>query len=330
MKMHVLLFALLALVLSSEALALQYFSGNTISIDDPIDDDVFALGSSININAPVESAIVVGGNVNVNAPVRGDLIVSGGQVLLSSNVGGKVIALGGNLNMLGNVTRNLVAAGGQVDLHRNMTVGKDAFIGGGDIYSSATINGTLTVNAESFEDKGHAGLVRFHQTERRDEGPAEHGISIFGLIMSLGYLIAGLILLRLFPNVFMTLDEEIRSSLGMSTMVGFLGLIVSFVLAIIFMMTVVGAPLSLLTLLFLIIGVMLSGLFVSFGLGRAITMRLKKDGPVLAFVIGFIILNILYQVPYIGWLASLITTSLGFGALIYALIRWHKGQAAAT
>ncbi len=328
MKKHAVLFAMLALLLSSEACALQFFSGNTVSIDDPIDDDVFVVGGSVNINAPVESAVVAGGNVNVNAPVRGDLIVTGGQVLLSSNVGGKVIALGGNLNMMGNVTRNIVAAGGQVDFHRNMTVGKDAFIGGGDVYNSATINGTLTVNAENFEDKGHAGLVRFYQTECRDEKPTEPGISIIGLIMSLGFLIAGLILLRLFPQVFVTMDEEIRSSPAMRTMVGFLGLVVSFVLAIIFAMTVVGVPLSLLTLLFLMAGVMLSGLFVSFSLGHAITLRLKKDGPILAFLVGFIILNILYQVPYVGWVVSLVATSLGFGALIYGLLRWHRDQGA--
>lgn len=60
------------------ATSLRMYSDEAVTIDSPVDDDIFAAGSVVNINAPVESAIVAGGVVNVNAPIAGDLILAGG------------------------------------------------------------------------------------------------------------------------------------------------------------------------------------------------------------------------------------------------------------
>jgi len=54
-------------------LALESFSGNVISIDTPIDDDIFAAGNTVNINAPVNSATIAGSTLNINAPIKEDI-----------------------------------------------------------------------------------------------------------------------------------------------------------------------------------------------------------------------------------------------------------------
>jgi hypothetical protein len=309
------------LLLSSGALALRTFSGEVVTIDTPIDDDVFAAGNMVNINAPVNSAVVAGGNVNINSPVKGDVFAAGGQVNLNSDVGGKLVTAGGNINIGGGVGTNLVAAGGTVDILPGEIVGKDALIAGSNVINAGHVNGTLTVSAKSFENTGSAGKVDFRKTEgfrEEEKREAAGAFGFFGLLMLIGYLILGLVLLRFLPGVFADVNSEIERSPVVVTVLGFILMIASFVAIIIVAITVVGLPIALIAALLLIAALMLTGTFVSYSLGKWIGSRLKlKYSDLVLFVIGFVILNILFLIPFVGWLASLISVSLGFGAILY-------------
>lgn len=322
-KLSVIILLMAMVLITSSAHALQTFSGDVVSIDNPIDDDVFAAGNVVNINAPVDSATIAGGTLNVNAPVKGDIFAAGGQVLLNSEVGGKVVAAGGNVNLGGDIGTNLVAMGGQVNIMPGTTIAKDALIAGGNVVNAGDVNGTLTVSASSFQNTGTAGQVDFYETK----GPSEEerrsawaGIGIFGLLVILGYLILGLILLRYLPVVFAAVDGEIKRSPVVTTVLGFVLMIAAFIAIIIVAITVVGIPIALIAALLLAVALMLTGTFVSFSLGRWIGSRLNlKYGDMALFVIGFAVLNILFLIPYVGGLIGLISLSLGFGAILYAV-----------
>ncbi len=313
---------LMLILLSSCAQALRAFSGDVISIDTPIEDDIFAAGNVVNINAPVGSATVAGGTLNINAPVKGDIFAAGGQVYINSDVGGKVVTAGGNVNLGGRIGTNLMAAGGQVNILPATTVARDAMITGGNIVNAGNINGTLTVSANNLTNKGKAGKVEFYQTQRTTQAErrgALAGISIFGLLMALGYLILGLILLRYLPGLFIALDGEIRRSPVVTTVLGFVLIIAAFIAILIVAITVIGIPIAIISLFLLIVALMVSGIFVSFSLGRLIGSRMNlKYGDMALFVIGFVILNILFLIPFLGGLIGLISVSLGFGAILYA------------
>jgi hypothetical protein len=323
MKLSNIIILMLAFVLFfSNAQALQTFSDDVVTIDTPIEDDVFAAGSMVNINAPVDSATIAGGTLNVNAPVKGDVFAAGGQVYINSDVGGKVVAMGGNVNQGGDVGTNLVAAGGQVNILPSAVVAKDALIAGGSVVNAGEINGTLTVSADNFQNTGTAGSVDFHQTQRPSEERRGFwaGIGLFGLLITLGYLILGLILLRYLPSLFVAVDGEIRRSPVVTTVLGFVLMIAAFIAIIIVAITVIGIPIALIALFLLIVALMLTGIFVSFSLGRWIGSRLNlKYGDMALFVIGFVVLNILFLIPFVGGLIGLISISLGFGAILYAV-----------
>jgi len=318
------------LLLSPGALALKTFSGEVVTIDTPIDDDVFAAGNMVNINAPVNSAVVAGGDVNINAPVKGDVFAAGGQVNLNSDVGGKLVTAGGNVNLGGGIGTNLVAAGGTVDILPGKTVGRDALIAGNNVINAGHVNGTLTVSAKSFENTGYAGKVDFRKTEGFNEAQrheAAGAFGFFGLLMLIGYLILGLILVHILPGVFAAINEEMVRSPVVATVVGFILMIASFIAIIIVAITVVGLPIALIAALLLIAALMLTGTFVAYALGKWIGSRLKlKYSDLVLFVIGFVILNILFLIPFVGWLVSLISLSLGFGAILYTC-RKHLGHA---
>jgi len=67
-------------------------------------------------------------------------------------------------------------------------------------------------------------------------------------------------------------------------------------------------------------------------LGKWVGEQAKiKQGDLVYFIIGFVILNVLFLLPYVGGLVSLISVSLGFAALLYAARRLATvGQAKAA
>ncbi|VVB71926.1 Uncharacterised protein [uncultured archaeon] len=308
-------------LLSFGGQALRTFSGDTISIDTPVEDDVFAGGSMVSINAPVDSAVVAGGTVNINAPVKGDVIAAGGQVYVNSDVGGKVVVAGGTVNLGGNIGTNLVAAGGQVSILPGKVISRDALISGGSVVNSGKVNGSLIVSADRFNNTGTAGKVDFYKQEKREEEKPKTmgGIGIFSLLGILGYFILGLILVKYLPGVFEAVDREIRSSTLFKTLLGFVVIIASFIAVLLVAVTVVGIPLALISMMLILSGIMLSGTFTSYSLGKWIGEQAKLDkGDLVYFVIGFVILNVLFLIPLVGGLFSIVSMSLGFAAILYA------------
>nr|WP_297759967.1 hypothetical protein [Methanothrix sp.] len=300
------------------ATSLRMYSDESITIDSPVDDDIFAAGSVVNINAPVDSAIVAGGVVNVNAPVAGDLILAGGQVVLRSDIGGKLVAAGSRINISSKIQRNAVLMGEDISMLPGTAIGRDALIGAKRFSNHASINGTLTVAAEQFENNGTAGRVEFQKIESKHEDTAF--MSLFHLLSIIGFLLLGLIGLRVFPWLFRASEAKMLRDPAIETLVGLLAIIVCLILAVILAVTIVGIPISIMLLLLLAVGIMLSGLLVSFTLGRRVMALLRGGtGSSVSFIVGYVILNILFMLPYIGWIFMLIAVCMGVGALLYVV-----------
>ncbi|KAF5432352.1 hypothetical protein C5S35_17285 [Candidatus Methanophagaceae archaeon] len=124
---RLIIISLLIILLLPNVQALKILSGDQVSIDSPIDDDVFVAGGTVNINAPVASAVMAGGNVNINAPVSGDVFVAGGKIAVKSDVDGKIVAAGGDIDLRGDA-RNAVIAGDNISIHSTTVISKDAVI----------------------------------------------------------------------------------------------------------------------------------------------------------------------------------------------------------
>ncbi len=316
-----ILVLILAILFSPQALALQTFSGDSISIDVPVADDIIAAGDAISINAPVDSVIAAGGTVSINAPVKGDILALGGQVYVNSDVGGKVVAAGGTVLLGGDIGTNLVAAGQKVRLLPGMKVNRDVYIAGETVSNAANVNGTLSVSASRFNNTGTAAEVKFRKMEdqgrRGDDLMA--GYSIFSLLYLLGCFILGLILVRYLPGIFREVDEEARESTLMKILIGFVMIVAAFMALLLLAASVIGLPIALVSALLLLAALLLSSSFISFSLGRWINERAgMKRGELASFAIGFVILNVLFYLPVIGALISVISMSLGLASIIYA------------
>ncbi|HPC90466.1 MAG TPA: hypothetical protein PLN19_08325 [Methanothrix sp.] len=312
-----------AYLLCPAGLALQTFSGGMVSIDKEVADDVVAAGSIVSVNAPADSVIAVGGTVNINAPVKGDVIAAAGQVFVNGDVGGKVVAAGGNIQLGGNIGTNLLAAGGTVNILPDKSVGRDALVAADSVFNAGHVNGTLTVSSVKFNNTGLAGGVDYHRIEdrsaKKNKENYETGLSILRLLTLLGYFILGLLLVRYLPAGFRIVDEQVRSSTLFKTLLGFVAIIASAIALILVAITVVGLPIALISSLLILSALLLSGTFVSYSLGRWIGERTGRvRGDLAHFALGFVVLNLICLLPLVGGLVSLVSTSLGFAALLYA------------
>jgi len=313
-----LLLLLLVLALSTAASALVTRSGGTVRIDQATDDDVFATGGMVTIDAPVGSLVAAGGQVTVNAPVKGDIIAAGGQVTVNSDVGGKVVAAGGSVILNGKVGTNAVLAGGTVDLGSSSSIGRDATVSGGSVTSAGKIAGKLSVKANTFENRGTAGTLEVELRNRT--GVMGTLFSVFGILFTIGLFILGLLLIRFSPGTYRMVEDELPRSWIVKIVAGFVALVAGFFVIILLAITLVGLPIAILLGITYLAAVLLSTLFVSSVLGKKVALVLKHTVPDYgAFTIGFVILAILFRIPIIGTLILVIAVSLGFGAIISTL-----------
>ncbi|RZN36977.1 MAG: hypothetical protein EFT35_07205 [Methanophagales archaeon ANME-1-THS] len=325
---RLLILSLLFMLLLPHAQALQMLSGDQVSVDSAIEDDLFAAGNTVTLNAPVAGAVLAGGNITVNAPISGDLFALGGHIVVNADVGGKIVAAGGEIEVT-SATKNAVIAGGTVTIHPDTVISRDAVIAGGTVTNAGRIIGNLTVRAENFYNTGSAGSVDFKQTEglRGFRTRVQALKDIIYLLMTVGFLILGIIVLKVFPAPFFIVEEEVRKSPLKNTLVGFVLIIASVILIILIAVTIVGFPVAFIMGMLLLIALMLSSLFVSFALGRKIMDLCNvKTNDLLIFILGYVVLRLLFLIPYAGWFIRIGAISLGFGAIMYAVYKHRPGM----
>lgn len=326
-----LIFCLTALVFVplvmpySSSFALQVISGNQISVQEPIQDDVVIFGETVYIDAPVRGAIIFANIIYVNAPIEGDLITAGGQVTVNTDISGKIVAAANTIDLAGKST-NAILAANNIHFDPTSVIIKDAYVAGGTINNEGNISGQLVAMTDNFQNNGNIGDLKIISQDSIMPN-VEGWLSLFGILLVIGFAILGVILVKLLPNQFDAVRLVMKKSIIKNTVVGFLLIILFVVIIVLSAITVVGLPISAFGLLVLLIGLTLSSLVVSFAIGKKILELLGRKSTggdlnnISSFLIGFTILNLLYVVPipYFGQIAQVIVTSIGFGVIYYTV-----------
>ena len=300
-------------------------SGDNIVINEPIDDDLVASGGSMIVNAPVKSItwaggtlivnepveknlIAAGATIQVNAPIGTDLIVFGGNIDINGDVGGKVMAFGGSITMSGNA-ENIAATGGTVVLGKNSIISKDAIISASGYTTQARILGNLTVEDEQNGDCGFS---------MKEIGNIIEAFITFAMILCFfGFLILGIIFVKLCPSFYTSLVKTGKEKTIISFIAGIAGLIIGCVLCVILLITIIGIPFAFLLFLLILLGLMLANILTGALVGEWIQQLAKKEVSLIwGFVVGFIVLNALFFIPYIGFIFWVVSVFLGFGMLV--------------
>jgi len=327
MMKRFLIIILILLAIPPGVSALVTYSGNQVSINDPVNDDVFVTGNMIEVNAPVQSIVAAGGTITVNAPVRDDVVAAGGTVTINNDVGGKVVAVGGSIDIAGNISSNAMLQGGSVNIRKSAVIGKDATITAGSVHNAGTVTGKLSVRSQSVENTGSAGMFERRSDQSRDRFPIWL-FSLVALLLTIGWYVIGILLIRIAPVRFLQVESEVRINPLVKCAVGFAAIIFAMIAFVVLAITIVLLPLALILGGIVLIGLLLANLFVASSLGRIIFGYMKWSGKEWQlYTVGFLALCILYIIPVINILTFVIGFSLGFGAILYAV---HNNRGAIT
>lgn len=329
----------------NDSFALQVLSGDRVSIDQPIkNDDVFVSAGTVDINSPVSGAIILANVVNINAPINGDLFVTANKITVNSDVSEKIVAAGNNIDIKGKL-KNAILAGNHIQIYSTALISKDAYIAAQSINNDGNITGRMVAFTDNFQNKGDIGKLDLRNQEITTIPDLQKWLNIINIVVTIGFAILGIILIRLLPIQFDKVRHAMNRSIIKNTVVGFLLIIVFVIVIFLSAITVVGLPIAAFGLLVLLVGLMMSSLFVSFAIGNKIIRLFRRSSinsstvypsindkttasattttrnNVFSFLIGFVLINLLYiiPIPYFTQIIQIIIVSMGFGSIYYAI-----------
>ncbi|MFH0847678.1 MAG: hypothetical protein V1894_06485 [Chloroflexota bacterium] len=291
------------------------FAGQLVTVNGEISNSARLAGQSITVTGKIGRDLVVAGSavtINSQSVTSGDLVLAVGTALVNGRVGGNIRGGAGTVTVAG-------AVGGDVDLRtENLTITSGVSIQGNLTYTSqneaviqsgATIAGTT--NHKMPEAKAPA---------RRFPPVAAGAKVLWQVLCFLMTLIAGVILILIASPRLNLMANSIQSKPWQSLGWGAILLIVVPVASVIVMITVIGLPLGLISLVLYGIAVYLSQIPVGLLIGRLIIRQNRELGSrglvIGALALGLLILLLLRLLPFIGWITGLLTVVFGLGTLV--------------
>jgi hypothetical protein len=262
---------------------------------------------------------------------RGAIIrIDGDAVVASGESRGVVIVIDGNATIAGHAASVLVIDGSVII--EGGTVDELVVIDGTvDARTGSVVTGNITlVDAEIQRAPG--ALIRGniqHDTSYR----LGEGLRIFGLIFGLGYalavIIGGLVVAAVAPQQTRHIGSIIADEPGRSILAALAAWIILPIVAIVAMVTIIGIPLGIAILVFLMpalafIGYLAFGIRLGDYLIEKIRGQRESDRPYLAVLLGIGGLVLVGWIPVLGSIISFLAACIGSGAIALAAWRTMK------
>ncbi len=265
--------------------------GTTITVNDAPEQDVIAFGKSIIIKKRAKSALAIGGDITVEGDVAEDVATVGGNILQKdqTHIGGDVLVVGGSYKREG---ENALREPGKQ---------------------------TLTVGA--FEDE----LRNFGQNPTQLFSPS-FSLSFLAqrILVALLWFLVSIFVTTIAPGAVSRSVARIQISLLKICALGsgaFLFIAALIVLGFVALPNFLGATLSMMGLLVLLLGYVFGRVSLQVSLGKLFQKRLLSENnrsETLATLIGVLIWTFLLSLPYI-WIIALFTVfAVGIGLILTA------------
>jgi len=317
-------------------------AGGTINITGPVKGDVLVTGGTVRILGDVTGNVrSMGGTIEINGKVGKNVNAFGGVVIIreDAEIGWDVLIFAGSIEIRGKVGGDIKGGGSNVILANEVGGNVDLKIDTEDneksylvLYPTTDIGGNLTYTslrkAEIKEGAKIAGETIYKSTispivsiENTSGIFSFMGkIFLMGKILALlGLLIIGLIIILLARKTSKTIGEKMIEKPWTSLGWGAVYLIVTPVILILVAITVIGIPLSLIALAVYIISLYLTKIFVGIILGQKLLKWASKKQEVSlvwAMILGVVVFYILTNLPFIGWIISLLGVCWALGAMV--------------
>ncbi|MFH0840788.1 MAG: hypothetical protein V1865_02295 [bacterium] len=331
-----------------------YIGGSMVTVDANINGDVFCAGQTININGNVAGDIICAGEtINVNGEVGGNVRIAGQHLSINNKVARNVNILGNNLNIGSNadIGWDLMAFGANISMAGK--VGSYLHGGGANLFVSgevgkdikfdvdknltitdgAIINGNVNYSSTCCDASIADGAVKGEVVRREAGYTTKPKVSFYKLVIGWGIargiamlsaILIGLVFILVSRKQSMELTELMSKKFWTAIGIGAIILFLVPIASIILLITVIGIPLAIICLLGWIIFILISKVFVGLMVGQWImdkwfkANRNKKFYLFWSLVVGVIVCWILFSLPFIGWVLTLIAMLWGIGGIVLA------------
>ncbi|MBC7328917.1 hypothetical protein H5T88_01005 [bacterium] len=300
--------------------------GREVVLRGVVEGDVVAFAQRIEIEGEVKGSLRgAGETVDVRGKIGKDVSLAGRYVniLKGTEIGWDLLVGAQRLSVEGKVDGNIKGSasegilggdvGGNVELKlQELTVLPSTHIKGNLIYSASQ-------EASIPKEAKIEGKVLFNPLSTPTPKPKRQGTPIaLRLFWLLSLMTTGAFLVLLSPRHLREMGNDMLYRPWFNMGWGFIALIVAPIGAILMAITLIGIPLSLISLLIYLIAIYLSTLIAGTALGMKILQRLLKSEDVnlyLSMAVGVIVFYILQNIPILGLIVSLLGICWGLGGM---------------
>lgn len=315
--------------------------------------DLIVSGQSTTVRDSVSGDVILAGaNTEFSGAAGGDYLGVGGTQRMAGRVHGSIRAAGGDVHMMGSADRNATIAGGNVTLDSAAMIGGNAYLFAGNVEVNGNVRGGLMASGGTVFLNGvvgrdveiaagslHigsgaqiAGNLRYKvpkdkvkiDTGARIAGtitalPVSRGPGIRLVLWMLGFVVAGVVVIALFPRFAAETIEILRARPGLSGIVGLCSIFVVAIVVMILVVTFIGLPLAVIAVLVYGIICYLANVPVATWVGRRILgprAGAGRQGMIVSFLAGGILLVLIELIPVVGAWVATVSALFGIGAIL--------------
>jgi cytoskeletal protein CcmA (bactofilin family)/anti-sigma factor RsiW len=334
-----------------------FAAAQTVTIDGTINGDLIAFAGLVTVRGNVTGNLVtaaqtvtiegtIGGSVIgaaetlsfQNARVSRDLYGFGNEVDIasSSNISGNVIGFGETVDVDGRVGIDFRGFGASINITGAVEGDVDAYGRTITLAPTARVGRNVTGHVDNAGDLSVAdgavvgGTVNEQLVDREQRRNHYETVGYYtGQIIRLaGAFVTGLVLLWLFPAL---RDVSLPNVVAVlrSAGIGLAAAVTLPVAALIVCFTIVGIPLAVLTFIVGAIALYFSKAVIAQIIGRGVLRdRMPPPHYALTLFVGLVIVILGVNLPWIGGLANLVLTLVGFGVIVtLVLARLNRSPA---
>lgn len=311
------------LKLEKEIKATAFTAGNTIEMVNKVDGLNFVAGNNLTLSSTQDYLFAGGNSVTIENAKAKDAFIAASSIKIKSSELRDLYAAASTIKIESDV-RNAYLGAEKVTI--NSKVDGNLYISAEEIIlgEKAEVAGTLSYPETSKIDISKSALVNKKKAYKVEEAEEENELveNIKSKIFAcLSMILIALILLALNKKLFANIEklDKDAGSVFKNMGLGLLVLIVTPILAFIAMITVVGFPLAVVSLICYGLLIYLSVIPTAYYFGKMLFKK-KNTNNYLLLTLSIAVIYILRMIPGIGGLVTFISLITGLGIYL-ALIK---------